>query len=87
MSCFRSSFQRVKKVLTDFFARFTNATFFVKLHFTKNRALLVKKPDLSAFLMAIYPIRGGLCPLELPHHLSRIMLSFIVFRQTEKPWR
>ena len=66
MSCFRSSFQRVKKVLTDFFARFTNATFFVKLHFTKNRALLVKKPDLSAFLMAIYPLRGGLTPPRAP---------------------
>ena len=39
--------QRVKKVLTDFFARFTNAKFFVKLHFTKNLALLVKKPDKS----------------------------------------
>ena len=58
--------QRVKKVLMDFFARFTNATFFVKLHFTKNRALLVKKPDLSAFLMAIYPIRGGLPPPRAP---------------------
>ena len=39
--------QRVKKVLTDFFARFTNAKFFVKLHFTKNLALLVKKSDKS----------------------------------------
>ena len=40
-------FQRVKKVLADFFARFKNATFFVKLHFTKNLAVLVKKPDKS----------------------------------------
>ncbi|MGM9574291.1 MAG: hypothetical protein ACI3VE_00065, partial [Oscillospiraceae bacterium] len=40
-------FQRVKKVLTDFFARFKNAMFFVKLHFTKNLAVLVKKSDKS----------------------------------------
>ena len=40
-------FQRVKKVLADFFARFKNAMFFVKLHFTKNLAVLVKKSDKS----------------------------------------
>ena len=39
--------QRVKKVLADFFARFKNAMFFVKLHFTKNLAVLVKKSDKS----------------------------------------
>ena len=37
--------QRIKKVLADFFARFKNAMFFVKLHFTKNLAALVKKSD------------------------------------------
>ena len=31
------------------FARFKNAMFFVKLHFTKNLAVLVKKPDKSDF--------------------------------------
>ena len=46
---FRLCSQRVKKVLSDFFARFKNATFFVKLHFAKNRALLVKKSDKSDF--------------------------------------
>ena len=40
-------FQRVKKVLADFFARFKNAMFFVKLLFTKNLAVLVKKSDKS----------------------------------------
>ena len=40
-------FQRVKKV-SDFFARFTNATFFVKPLFTKNLAMLVKKADKTA---------------------------------------
>ena len=40
-------FQRVKKV-SDFFARFTNATFFVKPLFTKNLAMLFKKADKSA---------------------------------------
>ena len=39
--------QRVKKDLPDFFARFKNAMFFVKLNFTKNLAMLVKKSDKS----------------------------------------
>ena len=34
----------VQKV-RDFFIRFKNATFFVKIIFTKNLAALVKKPD------------------------------------------
>ena len=72
-------FQRVKKVLPDFFARFTNAKFFVKLHFTKNLAVLVKKPDKSGFLMAIYPIRGGLPPPRAPPRpLFHSMHSFLV---------
>ena len=40
-------FEACKKVRKDFFARFKNAKFFVKLHFTKNLAVLVKKSDKS----------------------------------------
>ena len=57
----------------DFFARFKNATFFVKLHFTKNLAVLVKKSD----LMAIYPIRGGLPPPRAPPSVAFLYEFFI----------
>ncbi|MDD7538871.1 MAG: hypothetical protein PUJ93_07805, partial [Oscillospiraceae bacterium] len=45
--CDLRTFQFVKKVLADFFARLKNAMFFVKLYFTKNLAVLVKKSDKS----------------------------------------
>lgn len=70
-----AGYSACQKVLPDFFARFTNATFFVKLHFTKNLAPLVKTPDLSGILMAIYPIRGGLPPPRAPP--SVVVYAFI----------
>ena len=40
-------FQRVKKVCKTFLHASKHATFFVKRSFTKNLAMLVKKPDNS----------------------------------------
>ncbi|MDY3078911.1 MAG: hypothetical protein SOR56_01645, partial [Oscillospiraceae bacterium] len=73
-------------VLSDFFARFKTPRFLQNYISQKTELTRQKSLTCQAFLMAIYPIRGGRCPLELPHPLSGIMLSFIVFRQTESAW-
>ena len=61
--------QRVKKVC-DFFARFNNATFFMKLalheksRYARQKSLITQA--YSGFFDGYNPTRGGSCPLELP---------------------
>ena len=72
-------FQRVKKVLSDFFARFKNAKFFVKFHFTKNLAMLVKKPDKSGIFDGyLSNSRWAAAPSSSPRPSLHSMHSFLV---------
>ena len=69
----------VQKV-RDFFIRFKNAIFFVKINFHKNLAALVKKPDktdksvFQSFLMAMIQLRAGAYP---PSRSPAVHLSFL----------
>ena len=69
--------QRVKKVCEDFFARFKNAMFFVKLHFTKNLAVLVKKSDKSdIFDGYLSNSRRATAPSSSPVRLFTLCIHF-----------
>ena len=75
-----TALQRVKKVLTDFFARFKNAMFFVKLHFTKNLAVLVKKSDKSdIFDGCLSNSRRAAAPSSSPVRRFSLCFHFLFF--------
>ena len=79
-------FQRVKKVLTGFFARFKNAMFFVKLHFTKNLAVLVKKSDKSdVFDGCLSNSRRAAAPSSSPSVASDYAFIFSSLKSEETP--
>ena len=75
-------FQRVKKVCKTFLHASKHATFFMKLCFTKNLAMLVKKPDNSGvFDGYLSNLRRDLVPLTLP--LLRIGLLLVASAFTQ----
>ena len=74
----RNVLQRVKKVC-DFFARFKNATFFVKKFFTKNLATLVKKSDKSDIFDGYNLIsRGAFAPSSSPAARLSFLSSIVL---------
>ena len=62
------------------FARFKNATFFVKLHFTKNLAVLVKKSDKSdVFDGCLSNSRRAASPSSSPVRRFTLCIHFQLF--------
>ena len=79
-------FQRVKKVLADFFARLKNAMFFVKFHFTKNLAVLVKTSDKSDFFDGyLSNSRRAAAPSSSPVRRYSLCILFQFFDSLEQP--